>query len=318
MKRTLLCLCAGCAFLCLTGVPRAQGWGCRGHEVIAYLAEKHLTPEAKVMVVSLLSDNPVQYNAYCGTPTGDLLADASTWADGQREKDPSTAPWHYIDIPRGEKSGEVKKFCGAEGCITQAIEDQLAILKNKDAPGAQRAAALRFVIHLVGDLHQPLHTISNGDRGGNCVPVKYFDLEPHRNHYSYSPNLHEIWDSGILEKDMQGLDSARFADVLEAAYSSSFAHWQAGGVQVEKWAWESHRSARRKVYGALPQKIPIEPEGAVESCSANNHVGERMLTKNIVLDSNYQAKAAKVVEKRLAKAGIRVALILNEVAQSMP
>lgn len=316
MKR--IYLCAGCALVCLSSAPRAQGWGCRGHETIAYLAEKHLTPQAKATLVRLLSENPVAPNTYCGAASGDLWVDVSTWADAERDRDRSTAPWHYVDIPLAEKPDGAKNLCSANGCIIQAIADQLAILKDSNAQGAKRAAALRFVIHFVGDLHQPLHASTNGDRGGNCVPVTYFALEPHETQHSYTPNLHEVWDAEILEKDMQGLDAAGFADKLDATYSSFFARWQEGGVQLEKWAWESHQDAVDTVYGALPKKIPTEPDVAVPSCADNNNVGRRMLAKNIVLDSSYQAKAAKVVERRLAQAGIRLALILNEVGQSMP
>ena len=315
MKRTWF---VGCTLVCLSGAPRAHGWGCRGHETVAYLAEKHLTPQAKALVVQLLAEHPVDPNQYCGGASGDLMADVSTWADAQRQTDPTTAPWHYIDIPLGEKPDGAEKFCGPEGCVTRAIADQLAILEDNTAAGAQRAAALRFIIHFVGDLHQPLHASTNGDRGGNCVPVAYFALEPHETHDSYRPNLHEVWDTEIPEKDMQGLDAAAFAEKLERAYSSSFARWQQGGLQLEKWAWESHQNAADTTYGALPKKVPREPEVAVPTCAANNNIGQRMLAKNIVLDSRYQAKAAKVVERRLAQAGIRLALILNEAAKSTP
>src|SRR5947209_798904 len=180
MKRMLRCGAALAWIIFMACVPKAHAWGCRGHQAIAYLAEKHLTPEARQMVDTLLRDNPIdpQLKRYCGNVGLDARADAATWADDYRSLHPDTGSWHFIDIPLGDKSSRVAKFCGAGGCVTQAIEQQLAILKDQTAPSENRAAALRFLIHFVGDLHQPLHATTNDDRGGNCVPVKYLRRNP--------------------------------------------------------------------------------------------------------------------------------------------
>lgn len=314
MKRMAAYLCAGYGLICLSGAPQAEAWGCHGHQTVAYLAEKHLTPQAKDMVDKLLSENPVDpaLSKYCDATGLDAMADASTWADNEREVDRSTAPWHYIDISLGAKQGQAKDFCSPEGCVTRAIAEQLAILKDQNAAGAKRAAALRFVIHFVADLHEPLHGSTNGDRGGNCVPVNYFGRSPQETNTGYTPNLHQIWDTDILERRMQGSDPAEFADQLDETYSASFAGWENGGMQLDKWAWESHQQAVETVYGALPKKIATEPDVAVRTCAGNNNIGKRMLAKNIVIDLPYQTKAARVIEKRLAQAGIRLAMILND------
>ena len=149
--------------------------------MVAALAEKHLTPEAKQALLALLSANPIdpQLRRYCGERGLDPIIDAATWADDERNKEPATAPWHYIDIPLGATQGSTANFCGAGGCVTKAIAEQLAILKDKTAPAPKRAAALRFIIHFVGDLHQPLHGVTNSDRGGNCVALQYMQRRPH-------------------------------------------------------------------------------------------------------------------------------------------
>ena len=309
------------AVLCLSWLvytPAAHAWGCRGHETVAFLAEKHLTPEAKSMVDTLLSANPIDphLKRFCGDTGLDAFADSATWADDERSRDPKTEPWHFLDIPLDVTSQDkVKQSCGAGGCVTRAITDQLAILKDKSASGAKRADALRFIIHFMGDLHQPLHATTNGDRGGNCVPVKYFRRNSHERNNSYSPNLHHVWDTEILERQMAGADAQEFADTLDAEFASSFPDWERGGMQLESWAWEGHEHAVDTAYGDLPRRIAAEPRVEVRSCADNNNIGQRMLHKHIVLSQAYQDDAVSVVEERLAQAGIRLAMILNDAAK---
>jgi len=310
-----------CALLCLSYLataPTAEAWGCRGHETVAALAEKHLTPQAKQALLALLTANPIdpQLKRYCGQTGLDTFVDSSTWADDERGREPATAPWHFIDIPLGVTQGPAQKFCGAGGCVLQAITDQLAILKDKNAPGPKRAAALRYIIHFVGDLHQPLHGSTNSDRGGNCVPVKYFGRNPHDRNNSYTPNLHHVWDTEIPESQMQGADPAEFADTLDAAFQTSLAAWQQGGMQLDAWAWESHDHALETAYGALGKPIAAEPDVPINSCADDNNIGDRMLHKHIVIAAVYRDQAAPVVEERLAQAGIRLAMILNDAAKS--
>jgi hypothetical protein len=317
MKRGVL-LVSLCAVV-LALAPRAWGWGCRGHETVAALAEKHLTAEAKTALLAMLTANPIDpaLKRYCGETGLDPFVGSATWADDERGKDPSTAPWHYLDIPLGAREGQAQagSFCGADGCVTRAITEQLAILKDKNAAGAKRAAALRFIIHFVGDMHQPLHGITNSDRGGNCVALQYFRRKPHDHNNSYAPNLHHIWDTEIPESQMQGAGPAEFADTLDASFAGSFAEWQAGGVQLERWAWESHDHAVETAYGALGTAVAVEPDVPVKSCADDNNIGQRMLHKHIVVNATYRDQAASVAEERLAQAGIRLAMILNDAAK---
>ena len=319
MKRPLVRLCLALCLPFLACAPAAEAWGCRGHETVAALAEKHLTPQAKQALLALLTANPIdpQLKRYCGQRGLDPFVDSSTWADDERSRDPATAPWHFIDIPLSATQGSAQAFCGAGGCVTQAITNQLAILKDKNAPGAKRAAALRFIIHFVGDLHQPLHGSTNSDRGGNCVPVKYFTRNPHLRNNSYIPNLHHVWDTEIPESQMLGADPAEFADTLDAAFESSFAAWQQGGMQLDAWAWESHdHAAETAYYGAFSKPVAIEPDVPVNACSDDNNIAQRMLHKHLVIGPAYRDQAASVVEERLAQAGIRLAMILNDAAKA--
>ena len=303
--------------LLLAAAHPAHAWGCRGHETTAALAEKHLTPEAKAALLALLTANPIDpsLHRFCGSTGLDAFVDSATWADDERGVDSSTGPWHFIDIPLSKKTGNAQDFCGTGGCVLTAITQQLAILKDKTQPAAKRANALRFIIHFVGDLHQPLHAETNGDRGGNCVPVKYFRRKPHEHNNSYTPNLHHIWDTEIPERAMQGAGPAEFADTLDTDFSSSFTQWQLGGMQLDAWAWEGHQDAIDTSYGALGKHIADEPDPTVNSCADNNNIGQRMLHKHVIMATAYEEQAEPVVEERLAQAGIRLAMILNDAAK---
>jgi hypothetical protein len=289
MKRYGIYLFSLCGLMLLFWPSATFAWGCKGHQTVALIAEKHLTPEAKQFVQKLLTENPIdpKLNRYCGGATRDAMADASTWADDVRGER-KNGPWHYIDIPRGSQHGPLEPFCGPEGCVTRAISEQLAILKDPKADGAKRADALRYIIHFVGDLHQPLHTITNADEGGNCVPVKYFRRNPHEHNHSYSPNLHSLWDTAILERDAEGADAPEYAETLDALYATEMESWQKAGIHVDEWAWEGYDFAEGVVYGDLTPKIAIEPNVAVHSCADDNNIGERLLRQNIVVGEAYQ------------------------------
>ena len=319
MERFVIRLCLLGALISVCWPMTAHAWGCKGHQTVALIAEKHLTPEARQFVEKLLSENPIdpKLNRYCGGAARDAMADAATWADDVRG-DRKNGPWHYIDIPRGTPRGPLEPFCGTAGCVTKAISEQLAILKDKNADAAKRADALRYVIHFVGDLHQPLHTTTNADEGGNCVPVKYLRRSPREHNHSFSPNLHSIWDTAIPERDSEGADSGEYAETLDALFAKDAEGWQKAGIHVDDWVWEGFDVAESVVYGALTPKIAMEPNVAVHACTDDNNIGERLLHQNIAAGEMYQERAASVAEKRIAEGGIRLAMILNDVAKQNP
>ncbi len=296
----------------------ARAWGCEGHQVIALLAEKHLSPHALAMVKEILAASPIDptLNRYCKEGGIDAMADAATWADDVRGKRPNTAPWHYVDIPRGTTRREVEKFCDPnEGCVTHAIREQLVVLRSTDADALHRAEALRFLIHFVGDLQQPLHAATNNDQGGNCVPVAFFDTKPQlRNPQteSYAPNLHAVWDTNILAKATTGQSVDQVAAALDQSLQKKIAGWQKGSPDVDSWAWESYQLAVKKVYGKLPARVPVEQPQAIKSCADDNHVAERNLKLNERLEDPYQQMAAPVVRQQVAKGGARLAMLLNQ------
>jgi hypothetical protein len=299
----------------------AWAWGCEGHQVIALLAEKRLTPHALATVKGILSANIIDpsLSRYCKEGGIDAMADAATWADDYRSQHSETGPWHYIDIPLGTLirniAKDVEQFCDPKkGCVTQAITQELSILRSPQSDPQKRAEALRFLIHFVGDLHQPLHATTNNDQGGNCVPVAFFDaLSQLRNPQteSYAPNLHAVWDVNILARATHGETVDQVATDLDQSFRRKIIHWEKGPANIDAWAAEGYQLASKNVYGMLPVNIAVESPQPIASCADDNHISARMLKLNEQLGEPYQVMAVPVVRQRLAQAGARLAMLLN-------
>jgi hypothetical protein len=305
------------SFYAALAVPSAAAFGCKGHEIVAFIAEDRLDAHARAMVREILATAPInaELRRYCGDSGLDAFVDASTWADDERSVRPETAGWHYIDIPRLVPQGDLMQFCPpSTGCIVTAIAAQLIVLRNQAASPQERADALRFIIHLVGDLHQPLHTTTNDDRGGNCVPVAYFGRAPEETNpgkEDYRPNLHGVWDTNIVERFAQGRPSRQVASELEEEFKTQIAAWESETVAVNAWVLESHEVAEAVVYGLLPTQIAVEKPQDVNSCSDDDHIGTRMLKLHEQIGEHYELAAETVVQTQLAKAGARLAALLN-------
>ena len=301
----------------LIASPAAHAWGCKGHETVALIAEARLTPTAKAMAFNILNASPIDpsLSRYCKDPGLDAFVDSSTWADDERQVKPDTGPWHFIDIPRGAPESALSQFCPpATGCITAALAAQIEILRDGKASPQARADALRFVIHLVGDIHQPLHDTTNNDRGGNCVPVEFFGHAPKETNTtaeSYSPNLHGVWDVNIIDQLSPGQTPQQLAQMLDQNFERRGSGWTSETINFNSWAWESHQLADNTAYGRLPVKIAIEKPLDIQTCADDNHISTRMLQLNEDLEDDYQSAAAPVVEEQLAKAGVRLAALLN-------
>lgn len=160
----------------LTMPSQVLAWGSVGHQVIATLAEKQLTPAAQAQVQALLAEEPAS-----------TLASISTWADENRN--PTTARWHFLNFPRDSCTYDKARDCPDGNCVVGAIERQLDVLQSH-APVAQKLLALKYVVHFVGDLHQPLHLGYLDDRGGNQYQIQA---------YKRGSNLHSLWDSSLIK-----------------------------------------------------------------------------------------------------------------------
>jgi hypothetical protein len=269
---------------------RAWAWGDDGHEIAAVIAADNLTPAAQSHVANLL-DVPTDKIA-------SAMEAASIRPDSEfRKEDPSTRPWHFIDICLMDRRTDVPRRCPAGNCVTGKIDEYAQRLKagRYDRWGADDALA--FLIHFMADLHQPLHAANDEDLGGNCVVV---DSRPP------ARNLHSAWDTTIVRRLERSIDSGSpetTAHRLEQKYASEKPTdvWIPG--RTEDIAWESNRIARSEIYAAL--RIPVEPcEPPAGLCS---HEPE------VELSPAYLDRASIVAGHQLAKAGFRLASLLNEI-----
>ncbi len=215
-------------------VSPALRWGGMGHRVIARVAAARLSPEARREVRLLLGS--------------ESMAKASTWADEVRRDRPQTAPWHYVNIPIYDSLYRPDRVC-RDGCVIEALVAQERILADRTRPQAERAEALKWVIHLVGDMHQPMHVGDRGDRGGNDVQLTYDDKPG---------NLHGLWDTGLLLAT--GMDENGLVTMVERRLRQRGDLRRLTGGTVLDWAMESHAMSRDVVYGFLPASLALDRE----------------------------------------------------------
>nr|WP_233356252.1 S1/P1 nuclease [Henriciella aquimarina] len=248
--------------LVLTASAPAIAWDKTGHRVIGEIAARHLSPEAKAAVEDILG------------PEG--LAEASTWPDFMRSSpepfwQDEAYPWHYVTIPDGQtyETAEIPE----EGDAITALANFREILLDASASREDKQRALRFVVHIVGDLQQPLHAGNGTDRGGNDVMVSFFDT---------LTNLHSVWDMEII--DRQKLSYTEWTDWLDAKISpEDIAKWSASSPA--DWADES-AAIRDGIY-------PPENDRDLSYGYVYDHLG--------------------TIRGRLSKGGIRLAAYLNAV-----
>jgi len=306
-----------CTSLLALAPWRLWAWGCEGHQAMAVIAETRMTSHAREQALALLRARPIDpsLRRFCAVPGLDLMEDAATWADDLRNVRPETGGWHYIDIPLGARRSALREACPASGCILSALTAQMGLLRNPAADPETRAEALRFVIHLVGDLHQPLHCVTNNDMGGNCVPVEFFGNPPvlrNPQYESYAPNLHGIWDYGLIQRAKGTLPIDLWAEALARQFHGRMPEWEEQGVHVEDWIWESHELAASVVYSRLPVAVPVERPATKHSC-ADGHASLRLLNLHELVAQAYADAVTPVINEQIAKAGVRLAMILNQV-----
>jgi hypothetical protein len=315
---TFWSLLAGICGLAVTTPSIAWSWGCEGHEVVGLIAAKHLNTKAAAQTNQILQGN-YRYEGvshFCpADSTLPAIAQVSTWADDIRAANPATGGWHFRDIPLAY-SGSLgsDQFCPeTTGCVTRAIDQEIKTLKNLKSSHSQQKEALVFLIHFLGDLHQPLHCADNHDRGGNCVPVWYFGLQPKIQcdspQQGYSLNLHGIWDTELVQRiDPEAVD---LADKLDAEFSKQISVRLKEPVALDEWAKETHDLAASVVYKNLSKPIfATKNDAPVQSCAEGN-TSKRYLDDHEQVDCAYANASELVIKEQLSKAGARLANILN-------
>lgn len=270
----------------------AWAWGDHGHEIVAVIAADNLTPAAQSHVASILGVSDKKRAIAFAMEAASIRPDTEF-----RDQDRATEPWHFIDLCLQDTRTDAPARCPHGACVTAKIDEYARRLKTADYDRWGARGDLAFLIHFVGDVHQPLHASNNDDRGGNCVPVESRSRET---------NLHATWDTTVVRRLEYSIDSGRpetTAHKLERTYASEQAadKW----IPADEIAWESHQLARTDIYDAL--RIPLEP------CQPAANLCLNPLGHPVELDSNYLDNADAIAGHQLAKAGFRLASLLNEI-----
>ncbi|WP_226646376.1 S1/P1 nuclease [Microbulbifer variabilis] len=220
-------ICINIVLVGMFSVLKVHAWGDDGHRVVGEIAWRYLTPDVAAEVELLLDEVGESH-----------LAESATWADRIRSNEQYNwaAPMHYINLSRDWRSYVAARDCPPAGCILKAIQQFEEVLADRSRSGTERAEALMFIAHFVGDLHQPLHTGLYSDRGGNDVVVQFFGEET---------NLHALWDIHLVSRivsDWQGYAKEQ-TEKIGAAQSRL---WQS--TNAAHWAKESHQLAHKLAY----------------------------------------------------------------------
>ena len=249
----------------LLGIPiPAYAWGPEGHEVIARIAADNLSPAAHLRISQLVGgDAPA------------LMVLDSNWADEIRADRPGTTNWHFVNIEIGSKGYNSRRDCARDDCVVAQINRDITVLRDPKAPHAAKIEALRFLIHFVGDLHQPLHAADRRDKGGNNLIVFMKNRRT---------NLHRVWDEDLVEA--LGSDPGAVAGSIEAGLSPQDKAKMAAGTPAD-WANESFNVAAKEIYARIPSSGPVR------------------------LPRDYARRENAAVRLQLARAGIRLATLLN-------
>lgn len=211
---------------CCLLVPNAHAWGPEGHRIVAELAQRHLSPAAEAQVERLLAPEHTQ-----------RLADVATWPDEMQDDPSQQALWkatrglHYINFRNRDCDYQPPRDCRDGRCVVGGLQHYVAVLGDRSQNAAARREALKFVVHFVGDVHQPLHAGYRDDKGGNTYQVQF---------QGKGSNLHRVWDSGLLRT--RGLDWSAYAQQLDAR--GPVALPPAAAAPFAAWAEESCRLSR--------------------------------------------------------------------------
>ena len=242
-------------------------WGANGHKAVAQIALAYMSDVAKQEALNLLG-------------TEQEFVDAAIWADQVRFSRPATAPWHFIDIPYSTGILDPATLCRNDDCVIARIKSFSRILADRQLARPVRVEALKWVIHFVGDLHQPLHCADDDDRGGNEVWVRILGK---------TNKLHSWWDTGLV--DELGANVSDIADgVIRDINPQDVQTWSGG--TPEQWAGESFKIAHDFIYARSR--------------------GRNTRSTAIILLASYTDDATPLISRQLGKAGVRLAWTLNQ------
>ncbi|KAJ4386544.1 hypothetical protein N0V93_009441 [Gnomoniopsis smithogilvyi] len=273
----------------LLAVPEAIAWGGFGHITIAYVASNFVQPQTAHYFQTLLRND-----------TSDYLANVATWADSIRytKWGHYTGVYHFIDAkdsPPTSCTVDLDRDCKAEGCVVTAIQNYTSQILDPEMPAWLRAQAAKFVVHFVGDIHQPLHD-EDVARGGNGIHVLW---------NGHDLNLHHVWDSSIAERWVGGVRRKPYNEAQKWA-SELTAKITDGEFKVESGKWLDGVDFEDPIGTALGWAR----EGNAYVCSHVFPEGPAAIVGQ-ELSGEYYEKAAPVIEVQVARAGYRLAAWLD-------
>lgn len=252
---------AGIIAIGLLTASTALGWGSDGHRITAQIAVQRLSPQAKAAIDSMLG--------------GKSLPEVANWAD-EIKSDRSydwAKPLHYANVAAGATQFDLQRDCPEAGCVVSAIVKYTAILRDEKASTEARIEALKFLVHFVGDIHQPLHVARARDKGGNDIKVEFF--------YDRT-NLHTVWDTLLIRRARKRWTN--YARELSEAITQEQADRWRKVTDVSAWATETYQLALNYAY-----KVPKEGQ----------------------IGKEYFDRCIPIVNEQLSVAGVRLAALLN-------
>jgi hypothetical protein len=308
--------------LCSSFSAEAFAWGEEGHAIVAEIAQRRLSPQAAAMVETLLGP-------------GHSLASIASWADDFRAnggaEGKKTASWHFVNIPIKCNDYDAKRDCGSDDpekgdCIVAELNRLMKELQ-KCAVGPDQVQALKFVIHLVGDIHQPLHTV-NEQGGANGIAVAIF-MQGETCKVNKSAlcgplavtDLHTLWDSTLIRR--QYFSWGKYVDDHEDPKTGWLNSQEAQKNVVseepdkwaEQWAVETHAKAQ-SVWRMTPQASQLAQVEAVSTCPKEQQLAQveavSTCPNDEVLDDQYLKAAMNIINRQLGVAGLRLAAFLNK------
>jgi hypothetical protein len=246
----------------------AFAWGKTGHRAIAILAEDRLSPEAKEKVQALLA-----------IESKGRLWEIATWADKMKRQNGPLGPMHTVRLPLDHEFYDAARHCPNGRCVVAQIESARSKLANTQLNSLERLPALKYLVHFIGDIHQPLHA------------SKYLGREP-VSFFGQTMTLHEVWDAGVINH--WGLSSLQIARTLPKEMLPGL---KLGGTPSQ-WAEESRDIVRDQIYFGVSGR-------AIRLAERSN--------RTVVLPDNYFDRASPIIKARLVQAGLRLAEVLNEI-----
>jgi hypothetical protein len=249
--------------ICLITVTDSFAWGANGHRIIGEVADSYLTKKARKNIAAILGN--------------ESIAMSSNWADFIKSDTTLRYldPWHYINIKMGMEYAAFESYLKQDTAVDAytKLNFLIAELKNKNLPAERKLFCLRMLIHIVGDVHQPMHVSRAEDLGGNRIRVQWF---------GDATNLHAVWDDRIIEQ--QKLSYTEFAAHINHTTKEQRTAWQQ--QPMEQWFFESYQLADG-IYKSITQ-----PEQR--------------------LSFRYSYDFIETVNRQLLKGGVRLAGLLNE------